>query len=150
MNFEEYFKSNETLVYNNKGVSMLPVIKQGRDFFVVKRKDKNTRCKKYDVAMYHDDAGRYVLHRIVKIGDNDYTFLGDNCITKEYNIREEQVIAVMTEFIRKGKKISVDNGFYRAYSRFWYFIYPVRKLFMVTRIKLIKLKKKLLGKDEKK
>lgn len=38
MTYEEYFKRHTELIYRNVGVSMLPMLKQGRDLFILKRK----------------------------------------------------------------------------------------------------------------
>ena len=84
--------------------------------------------KKYDVAIYIRPPHNYVLHRIIRVDDDGYVFLGDNCENKEYGIREEQVIAVMTAFVHKGKQIEVNNKGYIFYSRFWYFVYPIRRM----------------------
>lgn len=127
MNIEQYLDTHDRLVYNNKGVSMLPIIRQDRDLMILRKKQPNERCKKYDVAVYIRPPHDYVLHRIVKVENGGYVFLGDNCINLEPGIREEQVIAVMTDFVHKGKQISVENGGYKLYSRVWYFLYPLRR-----------------------
>lgn len=38
--YEEYLEQNHELTYTNVGVSMLPMMKQGRDLFTVKKKQK--------------------------------------------------------------------------------------------------------------
>ena len=101
MTYEEYFKRHTELIYRNVGVSMLPMLKQGRDLFILKKKT-DQRCKKYVI-------------------------LGDNCEHKEYGIKEEDILAVMDSFVRKGKIISVSNWKYKLYAYLWYGIYPFRK-----------------------
>lgn len=126
MSFEEYLDAYGELTYANQGVSMLPLIKQGRDMVILKKKDKNTRCKKYDVAMYVGPEHKYILHRIIKVKDDCYDFLGDNLLVKELDVKEDQVIAVMTEFVHKGKRHSVTDKGYLWYVRIWMFLTPVR------------------------
>lgn len=87
---------------------MLPMLKQGRDLFILKKKT-NQRCKKYDVVLYYRKPGQYVLHRIVEVHGNEYVLLGDNCENKEYGIREEDILAVMESFVRNGKTIAISN-----------------------------------------
>ena len=126
INIEQYLETHDFLVYSNRGVSMLPMLKQGRDLMIVRRKLPDERLKKFDVAIYIRPPHSYVLHRIIKVEDGGYVFLGDNCENKEPNIREEQVIAVLTAFVHKGKQIDATNKGYRLYSRFWYYIFPFR------------------------
>ena len=108
MTYEEYFKRHTELIYRNVGVSMLPMLKQGRDLFILKKKT-DQRCKKYDVVLYYRKPGQYVLHRIVEVHEKEYVILGDNCEHKEYGIKEEDILAVMDSFVRKGKIISVSK-----------------------------------------
>lgn len=141
MNIERYLDTHDSMVFNNKGISMLPMLKQDRDLMILRKKQPGERCKKYDVAVYVRPPHDYVLHRIVKVGEKDYVFLGDNCINLEPDIREEQVIAVMTGFVHKGREISVDNKGYLLYSRLWYFLYPIRRKWKRLKIRLRRLRK---------
>lgn len=125
--YEEYLEKNGTLIYRNVGVSMLPLIKQGRDLFIVKKKSAN-RCKKYDVVLFKR-ADKYVLHRIIKVNPDDYVIRGDNCINKEYGVKDEDIIGVMTSFIRKNKEYSVDNRLYKLYSVLWCRVYFLRRVY---------------------
>lgn len=126
MTYEEYFRRHTELVYRNVGVSMLPMLKQGRDIFVLKKKTSE-RCKKYDVVLYYRKTGQYVLHRIVEVNEKEYVLLGDNCENKEYGIKEEDILAVMDSFVRKGKTILTSNWKYQIYVHIWYWIYPFRR-----------------------
>lgn len=125
MTYEEYLEQNGTLTYRNVGVSMLPLLKQGRDLFTLEKKSEQ-RCKKYDVVLYRRKQ-RYILHRIIKVREEDYVILGDNCVNKEFGIRDEDILAVMTSFVRKGKKISCDNKAYKLYSQMIVAVYPLRR-----------------------
>lgn len=123
--YEDYLSENGSLTYKFTGVSMNPMLKQGRDVFTVKAKT-DERCKKYDVVLYRRPPKSYVLHRVIEVRENDYVILGDNCIAKEYGIRDEDIIGVLSEFVRKGKTIQVNQFGYRVYSRLWLAIYPLR------------------------
>lgn len=125
--YEEYLAENDTLIYTFSGVSMNPMLRQERDLICVKKKTAG-RCKKYDVVLYRRPPRQYVLHRIVEVREKDYVILGDNCIAKEYGITDDDIIGVLTEFVRDGKTVSVQNRGYRLYARMWYRIYPIRML----------------------
>lgn len=145
MNIKEYLDTHDTLTFNTKGVSMLPMIKQDRDLVILRKKQPDERLKKYDVAMYHAKDGRYLLHRIVALEENGYTFLGDNLPHKERHIREEQVFAVLVGFVHKGKEYQTDDFGYRLYYHVHYFLYPLRFVYLKIRPFGSKIKRKLTG-----
>jgi hypothetical protein len=133
--YEEYLEKHGSMTYSNVGISMMPLLKQGRDLFTVKKKG-DSRCKKYDVVLYRRPPSSYVLHRVIKVRENDYIILGDNCVAKEYGIKDSDIIGVMTEYVHDGKKHTVDEFGYRLYSWVWV-------NFAFVRIFRVKLKNKL-------
>ena len=125
ISFEEYLDTNGSLTYSNVGTSMLPLLRQGRDIFTVRKKG-GERCRKGDVVLYRRPPDQYVLHRIIQVRPEDYVILGDNCIAKEYGIRDDDIIGVMTEFVRDGKGHRVSDPGYRFYSFLWMRLAPAR------------------------
>ena len=117
VSYEEYLEQNGSMTYTNAGRSMLPLLRQGRDLFTLKKKGPG-RCRVGDVVLYR--AGeKYVLHRVVEVHENDYVILGDNCVCRETGISDEDIIGVMTGYVRKGKEHSVTDAGYRLYSALW-------------------------------
>lgn len=143
LKFEEYLERYGTLTYTCRGISMLPMLRQRRDLIVVRKKGAE-RCKKYDVALYIRPPHDYVLHRVVEVRDQDYVILGDNCLNKEYGIRDEDIIGVLTAFVRNGKTIRMESRGQMLYARIWYFLYPARRFRIVFTVRLKRLAKKLL------
>ena len=115
ISYEEYLDQYGTLTYTNVGVSMLPLLRQGKDLFTVAKKGSE-RCKVGDVVLYRRPPNQYVLHRVVGVRPDDYVILGDNCVAKEYGIRDEDILGVMTGFVRNGKEHSISEVRYRMYS----------------------------------
>lgn len=64
---EELLKVKGYFAYTAIGKSMLPLIRQKRDIFELRRKDPNVRCKRYDVVLYKR-GNQNVLHRIYRFG----------------------------------------------------------------------------------
>ena len=95
-------KKNGRLTYTNVGVSMMPLLRQGKDLFIV-TKSNGERFSVGDVVLYRRPPNKYVLHRIIEVRRDDYVILGDNCVNKEYGIKDKDIIAVMTGFVRNGK-----------------------------------------------
>ncbi|MBQ6304564.1 MAG: S24/S26 family peptidase [Clostridiales bacterium] len=144
MTFEEEIQNSGKLIYTTVGVSMRPLIKQGRDLLIVTK--PQGRLKKYDIPLYKRKNGQYVLHRVVKVKDDGYVILGDNCIKWENDIKDDQIIGVLTSLVRKGKEVDFNSFGYRFYSRAWYLLYPVRVIFMSARRLAGKIKRKLIRK----
>jgi len=139
--YEDFLEKNGEMTYSNVGISMLPLLKEGRDLFTVRKKGRK-RCKKYDVVLYRRPPNSYVLHRIIEVRENDYVILGDNCLNKEYGITDDDIIGVMTSYVHNGKKHSVNELIYRIYSLIWVDLAAVRVFLMRVRIKLKRLIKR--------
>ncbi len=133
--YEEFLAKNREMTYSNVGVSMMPLLKQGRDLFTVRKKGRK-RCKKYDVVLYRRPPSSYVLHRVIEVREKDYVILGDNCVNKEYGITDNDIIGVMISFVHKGKKHSVNEFGYRIYSRIWVDFASVRVFLMRVKLKM--------------
>lgn len=126
--YEEELTRTGRFTYTCSGVSMLPLLRQHKDLFTIEK--KQGRYEKFDVVLYKRPSGAYVLHRVVEVRKKDYVILGDNCINKEYGIREEDILGIMTSFVRNGKEYPVSHKGYRLYAVVWYFLYPLRKILM--------------------
>ena len=133
--FEEQLAQNGKLIYTNKGDSMMPLIKQDRDLLIIE--PAIGRLKKYDVPLYKRDSGQYVLHRILKVLEDDYVICGDNRWVKEYGIQDRHIIGVLTAVVRDGKEISVNNWKYKLYVHLWCDMFPIRA-FIVHAVNKIK------------
>lgn len=141
--YEQYLAENGSLTYTFKGISMKPMLTQGRDLFTVAAKGPQ-RCKKYDVVLYRRPPNQYVLHRIIQVRQNDYVILGDNCIGKEYGIRDADIIGVLTAFTFCGKRIQVSDWRYQLYSHVWVWLHPLRITVKKAEGKLKRLAKRIL------
>ena len=129
--FEEEIEKSGKIIYTNVGDSMMPFIKQGRDVLVISRVEG--RLKRYDVPLYKRDSGQYVLHRILKVRENDYVICGDNRCSREYGITDRHIIGVLTGIIRDGREIPVTDRKYRIYVHLWCDFFPVRAFFIRIR-----------------
>lgn len=136
----ECLDGGQTVSFSPRGVSMLPMLRQGMD--TVELAEIRGRLKKYDLPLYQRENGQYVLHRIVKAGET-YTCVGDNQFLLEPGLRQEQMIAVVTAFTRDGKRIEVSNAGYQLYCRFWHYSRPIRRVWRKIRSLLGRIKRSL-------
>ena len=105
---------------------MLPMLRHGTDS--VELSPVSGTLKKYDLPLYRRDDGSYVLHRVVAVGQT-YTCMGDNQFVPEANLRQDQMIAVVTAFSRDGRSISVMDPRYQLYCRVWHYSRPLRHFY---------------------
>ncbi len=133
----EKLEAGGTVTFTPHGVSMLPMLRDGKD--VVMLKKPSGRLHLFDVALYRRDNGQYVLHRVIDFcKDGSYVFCGDNQFVKEKGIKDEQIFAVVTGFHRKGKPYHVTSLRYRVYINFWYYTRPVRRVFRAVKSRVLR------------
>lgn len=133
--FEKMIKKEGRLIYSSVGDSMWPLIRQGRDLVVIER--KTGRLRKYDVPLYRRDNGQYVLHRILKVRENDYVLCGDNRTHKETGITNRHIIGVLKAIVRDGKELTVNAWCYKLYVHLWCDLFPIRA-FVLRGIRVLK------------
>lgn len=133
---KESLENGKSVVLSPKGTSMLPMLRQGIDTVTLSPIKKT--LKKYDVCLYRRDDGKYVLHRIVKTGE-EYTCIGDSQFVKECGLRKDQMLAVVTSFTRGQKEYGVSKCSYRIYCVLWHNTRLLRRLFraVLRRLKRI-------------
>ena len=122
---EEALATYGAYASTTRGISMKPLFRTGRDVVVVER--PRGELKKYDVALYRV-GNKYIMHRVIKVLPDKYLIRGDNTFVMEH-VPKDRILGVLVKFNRKGKEHSVNERGYRAYSRIWNFLYPVRFLF---------------------
>ena len=144
--FEAYLEEYGSLTYSNVGVSMLPLLRQGLDLFTVERKG-DARCQVGDVVLYRRPPDKFVLHRVVEVRPEEYVILGDNCVSREYGIRDEDILGVMTGYVRNGKAHSVRERGYRAYTAIWLGTEPLRIRLKKTLNRLKRRRKRRINEE---
>ncbi|CVI70664.1 hypothetical protein NDGK_01951 [Clostridiales bacterium CHKCI001] len=109
-----------------RGSSMLPLIREGRDWVMLVQKGKTLHPN--DIVLYHRKDGSFVLHRIVKVRSDGYVLCGDNQVQLETGIQDHQIIALVKGIGRKGRQVSNQSLWLRLYEWIWCCL-PFRKLY---------------------
>lgn len=123
------------------GNSMWPLFRHMRDRVLLA---SPAAYVKGDIVLYQRSNGQYVLHRIVKKEKETSICCGDNQCEKEI-VKNDWILAVVTDFDRKGKLYSVTSKGYRLYKWVWMGLFPVRRgIFLLAR-GCSRLKNKILG-----
>lgn len=134
--FEDELRRSGRLVYTNVGVSMMPLLREGRDVMVIERLDDEPR--RYDAVLFRRDGvrgrGEYVMHRILrKLPDDKYWIVGDNCTDGE-TVSRENILGRLTHVNRGGRIIKTTDLSYRMYVAFWCAPYHLRFAVLKLRI----------------
>ena len=128
----EKLEAGGTVTFTPHGTSMLPMLRDGEDVVVLKK--PQGRLHLFDIPLYRRDNGQYVLHRVIDFcRDGTYILCGDNQFAKEKGIRDDQIIAGVTGFCRKGKPYAMNSLRYRAYVNFWYYTRLFRRIWRACR-----------------
>jgi len=140
---EDVLKSGGSIKFMPNGQSMLPLIREGKDSVVISPVER--KPKKYDTILYKRTNGQFVLHRIVRAKKNSYVLCGDNQYQYEYDITDDMIIGIMTEFMRDGKTITPSDFQYKIYLKKLYAKRVVKRIIYLARRVLGKIKRTITG-----
>lgn len=131
------FSVNQSFRFYPRGVSMLPLIREGKDSVSLVAPDKKRPLRIGDVILYKTENEKYILHRIVKTDEKKNLIItrGDAHIDQDLPTSPDRVLAVMQGFWRGDIYVDCQNKKYRRYvrSRF-YSVRPRRiKRFLYNR-----------------
>lgn len=122
---EKLLAQGDSVQFKPQGYSMYPLFVPGRDEAVVAPADPS-RLKRGDVVLYRRDGGILVLHRIWRKKGNEFYLVGDNQKEIEGPLRGDQMKGVLVQVVRKGRRFSTANVFYRFLAGVWLWFRPMR------------------------
>ena len=88
---DEVLDSGSEISLMASGVSMEPYIRDKTDKITIVK--VTGELKKGDVPLYKRDNGKFVLHRVVGIGNEGYIMRGDNQWVTEYPVKKSSIKA---------------------------------------------------------
>lgn len=146
----ECMEQGQEVVFTITGNSMSPFLRNRKDQVVLTTCDP-TALQPGDVPLYRRRSGKYVLHRLVERDDGvtrtrygvdeplpprctslQYTMLGDAQWQEEPGIAPDQIIAVATAFISRGKRWECAGEAYRNNRLRWHRLLWLRPLLVRT------------------
>lgn len=105
------------------GNSMSPFLVHGRDTVYLSKVRRP--LKKGDMILFRRDSGDYILHRILRADSGIYTLVGDAQNWLE-QVREDQVLALVTAVRRKGKLLTEGSFWWDFFEKIWIRMIPLR------------------------
>ena len=114
---EECFDRGQDVELLPTGTSMLPMLDGQTDKVTLSA--PINRLRKYDVAFYiRRRTGQVVLHRVIGFDrDGGYIFSGDSQYYYEFDVTDDDILALMTGFTHKGRRYETTDFSYRLYIR---------------------------------
>lgn len=110
---EEILSSGGEVTFTPRGLSMWPMFRTNQDTVTLKK--ANGPLKKYDVPLYKNQEGKFILHRVIRKNKDGYVMRGDNTLVNEYGITDDMIIGVMTSFKSRGKVYNLNELGYKFY-----------------------------------
>lgn len=138
--FEDLLATQGKIIHTNVGDSMMPLLREGKDLMVIEPRPEG-RCKRYDAVLYKRPNGKYVMHRILKVRKDDYVLCGDNRWMREFGVKDEWIIGILTAVIRDGKTIPVTDRRYQRYVHLRCDFYWIRAFILRAKGVLRKFKR---------
>ena len=84
-----------------------------------------------------------MLHRILKVRENDYVICGDNRWQRETGITDRHILGVLTAIVRDGKTLSVRDPAYQRQVRLWCRFFWLRAMILWTKALPGRVRRKL-------
>lgn len=106
------------------GNSMSPFLIHNRDTVYFKQPDR--KLKKGDIVFYQRKNGQYIMHRIYKVKPEGYYIVGDRQKEIEGPVKREQIFAIVTSVVRKGKTIKPGDFWWEFFEHVWIHMIPLR------------------------
>ena len=120
---EQLLAEGKSVRIKAKGRSMEPFIRDGRDEIVL---SAGIQARKGRIILARTGEG-IVLHRVIKIEGNAVTLMGDGNLYKTESCLREDIIAVATRIVRRGKEIDPECFMERFKARIWRIARPLRR-----------------------
>lgn len=131
---KEAIREGHTATINVKGYSMRPFLEHRRDKV---RLAPFTELEAGDAVLAEISPDVYVLHRIVLVEGDTVSLMGDGNLAGMEVCRKEEVVGVVTHYIRRDKTIPASDPRLRRRVRLWRRLLPVRRyLLCIYRINL--------------
>lgn len=128
LNFtKELLEEGKKATFTITGNSMRPFYKSKATSVTI-TSVKDISLKKYDVVLYKANS-QYLLHRIVKINDDNLIIMGDGLRLKEF-VEKEKIIGVVIEHEHNQKKYLKDDSSYLFRVKLWYHFRFLRRMLL--------------------
>ncbi len=113
----EQLSNGGSAVFTVKGVSMSPLLKDGKS--EVQIVPAVFPLRKYQIPLYKRADGQFVLHRIIRVKKNGYVCRGDHQVEKEEPVTDDMVIGILHAFRSGTRWRTPSSPLLRLYAVLW-------------------------------
>ena len=111
LSIREVLSKDGELIYTFSGNSMLPLLDEETSHIKLVN---SSSYELYDVVLYQNEKGTYILHRIVKIKKDTYYIAVDNSNNVD-KVNKKDILAKMVGYYKGEKYISISDSSYQDY-----------------------------------
>ena len=79
------------------------------------------------MVFYRRNSGAYVMHRVMRVKNNQYYLAGDHQTYLEGPIEANQIFAKLVSVERAGVWLTEEDRIWRFYADWWRWLFWVRK-----------------------
>lgn len=116
---EDIIKEGASFKIVVTGYSMLPLLGRGRDTIVLRRIDSHEDISGR-IAMFRNEKGHIVVHRVIAVDNDMVTLRGDGNLYQVEQCPRREIIAVLESVIREnGKELSCTSKQWQQRERMW-------------------------------
>lgn len=128
----KFLEEGHSVTLQLRGFSMRPFLEDKRDKALLV-KPNLSNIKVGDAVLAEIAPKHYVLHRIIRISDEDVTLRGDGNLATE-SCKLSDIKASVVGFYRKGRKQMdrTDGKKWRIYSCIWTHLFPIRRYLLAA------------------
>lgn len=101
------------------GSSMMPLLKSGRDIVWLQKQGSET-ITHGRILFFRRDNGMFILHRVRRVLPDGRFVVNGDAQTWCEPVRPDQVVAVVTQIVRKGKTLRWDHPLLRLWNHLWF------------------------------
>lgn len=131
MNSDIYMNEMREIILSGKPISMIlsgnsmsPFLVNQRDFIYIEPAPH--KLKKGDMCFFQRIDGRFIMHRVCKVKDGQYWFVGDAQPVIEGPIDRNQIFGLVTKVKRKGRWIQKGDFWWDFFEKIWINMIPFR------------------------
>lgn len=125
----ESIREGHTATIWVKGFSMRPFLEHMRDKVVLAPLTKP--LVEGDAVLAEITPDHYVLHRVININGDDITLMGDGNLRGTEQCRLQDVVGIVTDYIRPKRSIMADDPKLIRRVRLWRKLLPYRRLLLL-------------------
>ncbi|MFZ4263446.1 S24/S26 family peptidase [Sphingobacterium sp. HJSM2_6] len=118
-----YLAKGQSVKISVAGNSMNPFLVHGDKITLMPIQDQDLKIGRIILAK---SSGIYILHRIVKLSDNDIYLAGDGNLAQIEKIKKNEIMAIAYYVERNEKQIYLYSKGKLCLAKLWFFARPFR------------------------